>query len=660
MPAHNTEESGPREDRPDGRTRRSTGSPVQESTPDPSGFADAVLAAVPDPVCVFTAHDELFWSNESFRRVLGDPARALRGRRLSALFGEPDATAVQQALSAVRSGSESATAEVSLLPADGPPRPCTFTARPLSDETGPTGRVVGVARMAPLSGTQPDTLRHERDRLAALYTGLPSPVVHYEVQDGGTAVARGVNAAFEEVFGVPRADVVGQNLDALLASDAQRPEAKTLTRQAVEEGSVQAEVVRETETGPQHFRLDSVLFSGGETPQGYAIYTDITEQKEREHTLRAEQDALRSMYRITADQAASFEEKVRRLIELGCEYLALPYGFLTRITEGSQHIRWASGDHPLLQPGESCPLTQSYCRKTIQKDSLLAVQDAAAEGWDGDPAYATFNLGTYIGSQILVDGSLYGTLCFAATDARDAAFTERERTFVELMTRWASYELEQCHAQEQLERQNERLDNFAGLVAHDLRNPLNVAKGRLEIAEEEGDLSHLSAVDQALDRMDEIIEDLLVLTWGGQDLGPDDLECCDLADLAASCWEHVDLPRARLKIEDAPRLSADEGRLQRLLSNLFRNAMEHGDDDTALRVGGLEDGFFVEDNGPGIPPNRREEVFKAGYSSEEEGTGLGLSIVKTIVDAHGWSLTLTEGRSGGARFEITDVDLATD
>jgi len=656
MPAHDTEGHGPREESPSSHPGPA-GPPAPKTTPDRPGLAQAVLAAVPDPVCVFTDDDKLDWTNAPFREVLGSSGRVLRGTRLPELFGETDATAVRQALNAVRDGSASATAEVSFRPAEGPPRPCTLTARPLSGEGGATDRVVGVARMAPLSKTETDTLRRERDRLAALYTGLPSPVVHYEVQDG-TAIARGVNAAFEEVFGVARTDVIGRDLDALLVSDGHLSEAETLTRKAVEEGSVQAEVVRETEDGSRHFRLDSVLFSGGETPQGYAIYTDITEQKEREYTLRAEQKALREMYRITADQEAAFEDKVQRLITLGCEYLGLPFGFLTRISDDTQRILWATGNHALLQPGESCPLSKSYCRKTIQEESLLAVQDAAAAGWDEDPAYAKFDLGTYIGSQILVDGALYGTLCFAATDARDKSFTERERTFVELMTRWASYELEQRRATEQLERQNERLDNFAGLVAHDLRNPLNVAKGRLELTKEENDLSHLSSVGRALDRMDEIIEDLLALTWGGQDLADDDLKRCDLADLAASCWEHADVPQDRLLIDDAPYVYADEARLQRLLENLFRNAVEHGNDDISVRVGPLDDGFFVEDNGPGIPPDRREEVFKAGYSSDEKGTGLGLSIVKTIVDAHGWSLSLAEADTGGARFEITGVDLA--
>jgi GAF domain-containing protein len=185
-----------------------------------------------------------------------------------------------------------------------------------------------------------------------------------------------------------------------------------------------------------------VLFSGGERSEGYAIYTDITEQKERERTLQEEQEALRTMYRITADRDAAFKEKVQQLIDLGREYLTLPYGFLTEITDGTQHIVQTSGTRPLFQPGESCPLSESYCRKTIQGESLLAVQDAPDEGWADDPAYEIFELGSYIGAQILVEGELYGTLCFAATEPRDESFTERERTFVELMTRWASYELE--------------------------------------------------------------------------------------------------------------------------------------------------------------------------------------------------------------------------
>jgi len=647
MPPHSPEVPG--------QSKDSSSDRPEVPVPDRPNFAEAVLEALPGLVFVFDEDNGLAWWNQSLQEATGHSAQALRGMGPSALFAETDARRVRRALGAVRAGTESVTVEATLVTERSTAISCEFTSRRLPDGVRRAGWVIGVGQEASTLDAREQELRRERDRLNALYSGLPSPVVHYEVR-GGEAIVRGVNAAFEEVFGVSEEALTGQNLDVFIAPDGQAHQAETLTRQAVEEGSVQAEVVRETENGPRHFRLDSVLFAGGQEPEGYAIYTDVTEQKEREQTLRDEQQALRSMYRITAEPETPFEEKVQRLIDLGREYLGLPYGFLTRISDGTQHIIQASGTHPLLQPGASCPLSESYCRKTIQEENLLAVQEAPDEGWEGDPAYETFELGSYVGAQLLVEGELYGTLCFAASEPRDEPFTERERTFVELMTHWASYELEQRRATEQLERQNERLDSFASLVSHDLRNPLNVAKGRLELAQDTEDPSHLAAVGRALDRMDAIIQDVLTLTWGSQDLDPDDLEVCDLARLAKECWGHVDMSQATLQMDDPPVVNADPGRLQRLLENLFRNAVEHGGDDVTLWVGGLDDGFFVEDDGPGIPEEKREEVFEAGYSSEEEGTGLGLSIAETIVESHGWTLSVTKGRTGGARFEITGVD----
>jgi signal transduction histidine kinase len=74
-----------------------------------------------------------------------------------------------------------------------------------------------------------------------------------------------------------------------------------------------------------------------------------------------------------------------------------------------------------------------------------------------------------------------------------------------------------------------------------------------------------------------------------------------------------------------------------------------------VTVGDLDGGFYVEDDGPGVPEDDRESVFTAGYSTADDGTGFGLSIVKQVTDAHGWSIALTESGAGGARFEITGV-----
>lgn len=211
---------------------------------------------------------------------------------------------------------------------------------------------------------------------------------------------------------------------------------------------------------------------------------------------------------------------------------------------------------------------------------------------------------------------------------------------------------ERKRREKQLKRQNERLDQFAGLVSHDLRSPLHVAKGHLDLAEKEGASTHLAAVGQALDRMDDIIEDLLTLTWGGQDLSPEEFDVHSLADLAKAGWDQIDTANATLQIESEANLRAEERRFQRLLENLFRNAVDHGGERVTARVGALDGGFYVEDDGPGIPADEREEVLEAGYSSEEEGTGLGLSIIKSIAESHGWTLSITEREEGGGRFEF--------
>jgi signal transduction histidine kinase len=72
-----------------------------------------------------------------------------------------------------------------------------------------------------------------------------------------------------------------------------------------------------------------------------------------------------------------------------------------------------------------------------------------------------------------------------------------------------------------------------------------------------------------------------------------------------------------------------------------------------ITIGDIEGGgFYVADDGPGIPETDRPEVFESGYSSSEDGTGYGLAIVEEIVEGHGWSVTVMESADGGARFEI--------
>ncbi|ELZ78751.1 HAMP domain-containing histidine kinase [Haloferax volcanii] len=234
------------------------------------------------------------------------------------------------------------------------------------------------------------------------------------------------------------------------------------------------------------------------------------------------------------------------------------------------------------------------------------------------------------------------------------------------------------------------VDPVSSVISHDLRNPLDVAKAHLRAARETGDTEHFDAVADAHERMERIIRDVLTISRDRTVLDPTGNVSIEAA--AKDAWQSVDTEYATLDVADTlPTATADSGRVQRLFENLFRNAVEHGStgsrdspddavehgatadqtlsDDSAgsdstssraansaravtVTVGALENGFYVADDGPGIPAGERAVVFEPGYSTREGGTGLGLAIVERIVVAHGWELTLTTAANGGTRVEV--------
>jgi PAS domain S-box-containing protein len=206
---------------------------------------------------------------------------------------------------------------------------------------------------------------------------------------------------------------------------------------------------------------------------------------------------------------------------------------------------------------------------------------------------------------------------------------------------------------QRIERQ-QKLEEFTSVVSHDLRNPLNVATGHLELMADECESDQLDSVRQALERMDALIDDLLTLARDNEELS--DTQPVDLATIVDTCQENVQIEQGRVITTVDRTVWADSSRLKQVFENLFRNATEHGGEEVTVTVGELADGFYVEDDGVGIPGDERDAIFEAGYSQSANGTGFGLNIVKQIVDAHDWQIRVTDGTDGGARFEITEVN----
>ncbi|MFC4551047.1 MULTISPECIES: two-component system sensor histidine kinase NtrB [Halorussus] len=212
---------------------------------------------------------------------------------------------------------------------------------------------------------------------------------------------------------------------------------------------------------------------------------------------------------------------------------------------------------------------------------------------------------------------------------------------------------ERKEREDELERKNERLDEFASMLAHELRNPLGIAQVYLGMAEE-GDDDSFGQINDALQRMDRMIDRLLGLARRGETVG--ESESVELSSVAADAWSQVVAPEATLTIESDATVRADPERLLEVFENLFQNAVEHGGDDVSVRVRTDDDSIYVEDDGPGIPEEKRAAIFERGYSAAESGVGLGLTIVKRVVEAHGWEVAVPEADGVGARFEISNVE----
>jgi len=377
--------------------------------------------------------------------------------------------------------------------------------------------------------------------------------------------------------------------------------------------------------------------------------------------------AISRLYSITNQSELSFSEKLDRALDVGIAELGYPVAYATRIDGQSVEMLAVAGDHEGISVGQTTPLSDNYCQLTIAENEPVAIGNAGAdEALSELPVYDDLGLACYIGAPITVDGEVYGSLCFAGTDPRDPELIEAQKLTVKTLAQWVGYEIDRSQREQELERQVERLEEFSKIVSHDLRNPLNVAQGRVKVAQSEYDSPHLDTAVDALDRMEDIIEDTLMLARQGQSV--DNVEPIEISELVDDCWDVVESPNAELRVVDDFTVHGDPNRLPHIFENLFRNAIDHNEGSITIRVGlknvmytntrAPDSGtfcFFVEDDGRGVPEGRRESVFDAGETTRQDGTGFGLPIVKQIAEAHGWEVELTESFDGGARFEFTNV-----
>jgi len=555
-----------------------------------------------------------------------------------------DLPKLQRAIEQATQDGEPYDLEVRMTPDDGDQRWIRTSADPQL-ENGEIVRVRGTVRDITDRKEREQQLERERKRFSALFENFPEPTFTYVYVDDDPII-RSINDAFEETFGVTESEAVGESIDELIVPSENMAEAMELDQRVKHGEYVDETVRRKANDGNRYFEFRNIHSPPESEVDGFAVYLDVDEQFERERKIEELQTATRDLMTARAEV-----DIAKIAVDTATDILGLPMSSVYAVTEDGNSLRPVYSSDQVENVFETVPV--------YERDSNNPVDSVVWGIYDEGELRVFQNVDEEtdledrpVDSALLASIGEYGV--FITSTSGSEAFDAVDVSVVDILVKNVEAAFERREYERELERKNERLDEFASLVSHDLRNPLNTLELSLDMAHRTGADEHFDRCERSVDRMNELLEDLLTLTRRARSL--DTREAVSLTDLVEDAWKTVETSEADLSVETTLSLMADSGRLKQLLENLFRNAVEHVGPTVTVTVGDHEDGFYVADDGPGIPEDVRSDIFTTGYSTSEEGTGLGLAIVEEVVEAHDWTISVPENVEGGARFEISDVD----
>ncbi|MFB6126539.1 MAG: PAS domain S-box protein [Halolamina sp.] len=563
-------------------------------------------------LCVFT-HDwsETLFVNSAYESAWGRSTEALREDPLNILdwISPDDRDRVRQAMDRTSDG-ETVELQCRIDSDEDHDRWARVRAEPIHDDAGEVVRVAGfVTEITEQKRSQQRIEQYQR-----LVDSLSEPVAVYDPEGR----YRLVNRALCDLRGATPDELVGEHSPHVRRIEEQKDGAPFEDLLGGEREAIEGEYEAAFDgDSPRVFEYRfTALTLDDETKRILGISRDVTDRRRRERELEQKRDLLRHTERVANVGGVEVE----------------PHTETVRWTNGARAVHDVSEEYePNVETALDFYVPED--RETVRRQFERCLET-------GEPYQGEYRIRTADGAVRWVE--IRGEL------VEKGGGTTLVRGAIQDVT-------DRKRREQELKRQNDRLEEFVGVVSHDLRNPLAVAEGQLNLAREECSSDHLEPAADAINRSLALIEDLLTLAREGEQVG--EVEAVELAATADSCWHTVETDDATLEVEASRSVRADPSRLRQLLENLFRNAVEHGGGDVTVTVGNSPTGFHVADDGPGIPADRRDQVLEPGFSTSENGTGFGLNIVREIAEAHGWSVRVTEADGGGTRIELTDVDV---